>query len=422
MTSDGVKKVLLLTYDLNLNQTSSKRYYSFIKAISNTSHLQVAAIGIRFPFKSHPINPDQYGKIPIAILPYIKTIEPVHLNIIQRLLVFIDKNNGSYFLKKILLALHIVFYRTDQWCVDLRDLENLDFVPDVIISGGSGGIIKTSYELAKKYNATLVLDYRDPWNFGYNLLETNKLIYYFKKSFTTSKELEYLRYAAKVTTVSASLKSFFPKKIQDKIFVLNNGSSFEDYDFTADKSNETSTFLITYLGTIYNDQLLDEAFFRALSTFITRKNLNNEDIQLNFFGSSKNLILPKIIQKYNLTEYTQVTERKEIDDLVSWLQQTRLFLHLKYGDRSQIISSKQADYLLFRKPILLPNTDRGDIAESIISNKAGYVLNGGLDEIIKVLEIEYEKFLKEESAMLEERDLSALSRSKIAEKLLELIA
>ncbi|HET8830211.1 MAG TPA: hypothetical protein VFM79_12775, partial [Pelobium sp.] len=85
MISKRIKRVLLITYDLNLNQTSSKRYFSFIKALSDSQDFEILALGIRFPFRSHPINPDNKANIPKNIEQYVRTISPIHLNLIQRL-------------------------------------------------------------------------------------------------------------------------------------------------------------------------------------------------------------------------------------------------------------------------------------------------------------------------------------------------
>ena len=97
-----------------------------------------------------------------------------------------------------------------------------------------------------------------------------------------------------------------------------------------------------------------------------------------------------------------------------------MFLHLKYGDRSQIITSKNADYLMFNKPILLPVSDKGDLAESITRYKAGYICSG-IEETVNALNKEYKKFLNKENVTLDNGDFSFLSRSEISKKLLTVI-
>jgi hypothetical protein len=187
------ESILIITNDLKLNQTFSNRYFSFIKALKSNSYEEVCCLGIDFPFNPHPINNLKKTSYPIALGQNIVSISPKHLNFVQKLLVFCDKNNLPFKLKKTLLALHIIIFRIDQWYVSLKDFRNLENIPTLIISGGCGGIIKSSYNLAKKHNSKLILDYRDPWNFGYNLLETNKIVSRFKRLFTLNKELKYLK-------------------------------------------------------------------------------------------------------------------------------------------------------------------------------------------------------------------------------------
>src|SRR6476659_93982 len=207
MISNKKKLVWILTYDLKINQTYVFRYASFIKKL-NTKNIETLGIGLRFPFKPHPLN-NLSLREKTDVQFETKNIE--QLNLVQRLLFYIDKNNYPFSVKKLFLALHIMIYKVDQWFVKLSNFKALhqSDKPSIIISGGSGGVIKTSYLLSKKYNSKLILDYRDPWNFGYHLLETNKLIYLFKKKFTLKTEKKILDYAHHITTVSESLKNFF---------------------------------------------------------------------------------------------------------------------------------------------------------------------------------------------------------------------
>jgi hypothetical protein len=318
------------------------------------------------------------------------------------------------------LAIHLIFYKSDQWTLDGSNFNFCDSLkPTIIISGGSGGLIKSSYLLAKKYSAKLIIDYRDPWNFGYQLLETKSYIHYFKKRFTFSNELKFLEFASHITTVSDTLKSYFPFKFQHKITVIENGSNFEindnQYKF------EFKSFNITYTGTLYDDQLNDESFFIALRDFIKENHISSKHLRLQFIGSSNNKNLIQLIKNYNLDNYTKVTRRFNLMELKEVLQESWLFLHLKYGNRSGIITSKNADYLFFNKPILLPNTDNGDIAESILRNKAGYVCKGDSNEIKKVLDIEYQKYINGIDPRFSKTPDLSLTRTEIAKKLNQII-
>lgn len=353
----------------------------------------------------------------------LTTISP-EINFIQKIVVWLQKNNFPPYLIKILYAFHIAIFKIDLWHVPIYkayEIEKLspEAIRVVIASGGPGSVFKMAYELSSHYSTKLILDYRDPWNFGYDLLGTGIWINKFKRKIMLNEELRILRKADHITVVSESIKSFFPKEFQSKITVIENGSNFEQKEIIEIINPKPKTFSVTYLGTIYNDQLVDETFFIAFSNFL-REHQEKISIELKFIGSDKNELLKKVIKKYHLEKNTIITKRKNKDGIMNFLLNTSMFLHLKFKDRSKIISSKNADYLLFRKPILLPVSDNGDLSESIKEYNAGYVCNG-VEETLSALSIEYTKFLNRESIVLNQKDLSHLSRTQISKKLLKVI-
>jgi hypothetical protein len=264
--------VLIITHDIKLNQTFTNRYISFNQTL-NQHHFKSKIISVKFPFKPHPNNNLKEKKFDKDI-ENVTQITAKKLNLIQKLLLKIDNEGLRFSNKKILLALHLMFYKVDQWLINKNDLSTINLNASVIISGGASGIIKSAAYLADKNQAKLVLDYRDPLNFGYHLLETNKLIYKFKRFFTIRNEIRFLRKADHIITVSESLKSFFPNEFQEKISVIENGSNYE-FNLIKDKINPIpKEFNLVYLGTIYNDQLTDETFFIAIKAFITLHKIN----------------------------------------------------------------------------------------------------------------------------------------------------
>ena len=410
--------VLIITYDIRLNQTFTNRYISFNQTL-NQHHNRSKIISVSFPFKPHPINNLKEKKYIIDIDNVVQ-LTAKKLNPLQKQLFLIDNKGLSYTNKKIFLALHLMFYKVDHWFVSKEDISTINLNASVIISGGTSGIIKSASYLADKNKAKLVLDYRDPLNFGYHLLETNNLFYKFKRFFTIRNEIRFLRKADHIITISESLKRFFPKEFQEKISVIENGSNYE-FNLIKDSINQKpKEFNIVYLGRIYNEQLLDKTFFTAIKVFIKQHKITDESFKIYFIGSKLNLLLPEIITKYGLNSFTHTTERLEEEGILNYLLNASMFLHLKYGDRSQIITSKNADYLMFKKPILLPVSDKGDLAESITKYKAGYICSG-IEETVNALNKEYNKFLNKESVTLDNGDFSFLSRSEISKKLLAVI-
>jgi hypothetical protein len=97
-------------------------------------------------------------------------------------------------------------------------------------------------------------------------------------------------------------------------------------------------------------------------------------------------------------------------------------LHLRYGKKKEVITSKQADYLAFQRPILLPMSDEGDLAESILNHHAGYVCKSK-EECLIALEKVWDKFIKKENLFIPQSDefTKSISREFIADKFAERI-
>jgi glycosyltransferase involved in cell wall biosynthesis len=233
-------------------------------------------------------------------------------------------------------------------------------------------------------------------------------------------EMHILKNADHIITVSESLKSFFPPEFQHKITVIENGSNFEQEEIITKINCKPSQFNVVYLGTVYDDQLFEEDFFIAFAEFYKNSTVK-EQISLKFIGSDKNLKLKKILKKYGLDEISEITVRVDNETLIQYLLNASIFLHLRFKGRSKIISSKISDYLMFRKPILLPVSDKGDIADSITHYNAGYVCNG-VGETLESLREEYKKYLTGESIVLHKNDFSWLSRKELAKKLTKIIS
>jgi glycosyltransferase involved in cell wall biosynthesis len=228
-----------------------------------------------------------------------------------------------------------------------------------------------------------------------------------------------LDHAHHITTVSESLKGFFPKEYHRKITVIENGSNFEQEDILHQINAKPEKFSINYLGTIYNDQLFEEDFFKAFAEFY-HSTKNSSLIALNFIGADDNDRLKKLIKKHKLERVTNITKRVNKEALLSYLINASIFLQLRFKNRSQIVTSKITDYLMFRKPILLPVSDEGDMSEMIKKYQAGYVCNA-VEDTKAALQKEYQRFLNGESILVHQKDLSHLSRIEISKKFVKVI-
>lgn len=290
----------------------------------------------------------------------------------------------------------------------------------VITSVPSYSIIKIGYTLKRKHNIKWIIDYRDPWTFSDQLTENVIMSYFFRLIYRRA-ELKALKKADLILTVSDSIKSTFPEKFHHKIEVVLNGANTDEMDLTR-INNYPKQFGFVYAGTIHKDQIRSTSFFEVFKEFTIDNNLGPDEIKLFFLGSMNSKELLSELHKKNLMAYATVTPRLATDQLYEYMYNASIFLQFRYGSHNKIISSKHSDYLAMQKPILLPESDEGDIKASIIRNKAGYVCNNK-EELYFLLQQEYSKFKSKESVRIkrDERFINSISRNSASNKLLNLI-
>ncbi len=292
----------------------------------------------------------------------------------------------------------------------------------VITSAPPYSSLNIGHYLKQKYGVNWVVDYRDPWTLGYYTLGYSILSDKLRKLLQRKDELKFLRRADYIITVSESLKATFPHEFQHKIHVVSNGANTDEINF--ERINcKPDVFSILYAGTLHLQQFENVYFFEVISSFIKENKINPEFFKLNFIGSSESEELKEAINNFNLRDYTNITDRVELPILYDYMYEASMFLHLKYANRDKIITSKQYDYLALQKPILLPQSDNGDIEESILQNNAGYVCNSKEDLLMR-LNIEYKKYLNKEDIRIyrDEKFINSISRNTSSKKLLDLLA
>ncbi len=332
------------------------------------------------------------------------------------------------FFYKIIYFLHLVSSKRDVYDFygNFKAIENTKGFNigknDVIITSAPPySALNIGYYLKKKFGAKWIIDYRDPWTLGYPTLSYSMFANTLRKHIQRNEELKFLEHADHIITVSESLKNTFPEKYHHKISIISNGANTDEIDFS--KINSTpDCFSIVYAGTIYPQQLDNTYFFDVVKKFISDNEIIPENFKLHFIGSDGSSDLEEIIQQLNLEDYVNITQRLSLEDLYDYMYDASLFLHLKYANRDKIITSKQFDYLALQKPILLPQSDKGDIAESIVNNKAGYICENK-DDLYFLLQQEYTKFINREDIRIyrTESFLNSISRNYSSEKLLNLI-
>ncbi len=293
---------------------------------------------------------------------------------------------------------------------------------DVIITSAPPySALNIGYYLKRKYGVKWIIDYRDPWTLGYSTLSYSNFADKLRKLIQRKEELKFLESADQIITVSDSLCKMFPSKFQHKIHVVPNGANTDEMDLSKINSNP-ETFSIVYAGTMHSQQFENVYFFEVVRQFIIEENIKPENFKIHFVGAAESAELKSELSKYDLHEYVNCTSRVELSVLYEFMYEASMFLHLRYSERDKIITSKQYDYLALQKPILLPESDNGDLEESILKNNAGYVCKNK-DELIYILRQEYYKFMNNTNVRIyrDENFINQISRNYASNKLLELL-
>lgn len=303
-------------------------------------------------------------------------------------------------------------------------LDSVQLQPEdiVITSSPPNSVFDIGFQLKKQFGCKWIMDYRDPWTYGYSLPPFDGLIYRLKKKYYRRLENSYLTSADAATTVSSSLKKYYPAAYQNKVHIVSNGANASKVDLSLIEAHP-KVFSIVYSGSIYDIQLKDPSFFKALKRLIKDLALRPDQFTLLFVGSGTNPYLTTYIKQVGLEAYTQITPRLSIEATMPYMYKACLFLHLKYGKIGDIITSKNYDYLLLQKKILLPKSDGGDLADTLKHYDAGYICDGeqATYETLKTL---YEQHTAGESVVCARSadELKELERHFQAQQLIHLIS
>ncbi len=291
----------------------------------------------------------------------------------------------------------------------------------IFVSFPSLAVHNLGFALKKKFNSKLILEYRDPGVFGYKLIFENELMAKARKLFLKRNEIRNLESADLILAISESIKQFFPKKYHRKIEVVKNGFSSSNIDFSL-VTDHKNQFILAYLGSVYSGQLDNLIFFEALKKFIDTYQIPTSKFLIKFIGLNDHHEIDRIIEQFGLRNYIEITPKVPIEQAYTKMYDASMFFHLKYGDRKEVITTKQYDYLAFQKPILLPVNDNGDLAESIKKYKAGFICNNE-QEIVEVLFNAFTQHFSGTPMRIERTDaeLYELSRQGQEDKLVKLI-
>lgn len=221
----------------------------------------------------------------------------------------------------------------------------------------------------KKTNIPWLADFRDPWtniDFYDKLMLSKSADRKHKK-----QELEVLKSADKLVTVSWSWANDFYKLGSRKFEVITNG--FDPDDFKEINYRPADKFEIVHIGSMNKDRNPD-VFWESLSDLIEEDDSLSKELKLTFIGQTDYSVFESL-DKYGLSKYLKKIDYQPHDELMANAANASLLL-LPLNNTPNvngIIPGKIFEYLALQRPIFCIGPEQGDSARIIEECTAGLV-------------------------------------------------
>jgi len=268
----------------------------------------------------------------------------------------------------------------------------------------------------KKHHLPWLADFRDPWtniDFYHQLKLTNWADAKHKRL-----ELEVLKKASQVVTVSWSWATDFYKISNRKPVVITNGFDPEDF-INAGKVKLDKKFTITHAGSI-NEDRNPHVLWKALAELCKEVDNFKYDLEIRLIGQ----VAPNAITE--ITKYGLENKLTKIDNLphqevIQQLIKSQLLV-LPLNDTPNIdgvVPGKLYEYIGAQRPILCIGKTTGDAAKIINETSAGKVSGFTDVETLKeTIKIYYQQY-KNNHLKIDSKNYEKYSRKVLAGQIAE---
>ena len=201
-------------------------------------------------------------------------------------------------------------------------------------------------KLKEKFNMPWVADFRDPWTKNHNY--TYGAI---RRYFEEKLEKKIISNADVIITAAPA----YTKKQEDlhekATITIPNG--FDPENLNTKANTLAKKFTITYTGTIYTGKQDPEKFFVAIRNLISKKEINQEDLEINFYGISQNW-LDHTIKSYNFENVAKQHGRISREESLKKQKESQVLLYFNWEDEKEkgIYGLKVFEYFSSQRPIL----------------------------------------------------------------------
>tara|TARA_Y100000385_G_scaffold262017_1_gene293310 strand:- start:1469 stop:2767 length:1299 start_codon:yes stop_codon:yes gene_type:complete len=289
---------------------------------------------------------------------------------------------------------------------------------DIIVSTGPPHTTHLiAMKVKKKYKIPWLADFRDPWT---NIDFYQKL----KLSLIADKihryyELNVLKNADIVTTVSESWAEDFYKIYNREIIVINNGFDPEDFEKKSSKVLDNK-FSITHAGSMNGDRNHD--IFWATLKAICDSHLDfREKLEVKLIGPI-DFSVRESISKYNLNKNVTFIDELPHDKVINHLISSQL-LYLPLNNSSNIsgiIPGKTYEYIAAKRPIICIGDTNGDTAKILTQTNSGYIFSLLDSNSLEEKLLYFYSMFKNNDLKVFSKNISIYSRKKLSTKFVDI--
>ena len=291
----------------------------------------------------------------------------------------------------------------------------------IYCSVGPFSSTEVGYQLSKKFNIPLIVDYRD-------LFRGKPDASYFSSwheryAYKWEKKVLDRAHAVIINTHRAKkrIQNLFPCIEKQKFSVICNGYDKEDFDHIY--KPHSAKIVFTYTGGFYGERT-PQYFLQALAELKDLHQLPG-NVKFQFVGNlsesiRKSFYHSGVMKHIILT--SQVSHRESVRCL---LQSNFLLLFIARRDSKIVIPAKLFEYLAARKPILAMVPKNGDAAHIIKEFSAGLICEP--DDVQKIKEnilemIKYKQLgIINEIFPIRNNNYSAYDRRNLTKKLVDVL-
>ncbi|HOO53392.1 MAG TPA: glycosyltransferase [Methanothrix sp.] len=268
-------------------------------------------------------------------------------------------------------------------------LREEDFEAVISSSGPVTSHLIANY-LKTNYGFPWIADLRDLWT------QSHYYQYSIPREYIERRlEVNTLCLADALVTVSAPWADKLKELHKGKnCYVITNG--YDPEEVATDVPDLSKKFTILYSGELYNGKRDPEPLFAALNELLSTNYINDEDVEIEFFGNLSGGWLEEDVKKYGLESIVKINGIIPREEVTRKQKSAQILLLLTWNhpDESGTYTGKVFEYLAAKRPILSLGVS-GSVLEELLSETNAGVHASNQEQTTMYLKNLFDDYLKD---------------------------